>query len=259
LLLLGGLDPSGGAGLTVDAVVAASHDCHVLPVATAWTVQNRRAFVERRPVAAERWRAALAAALADGEVHAVKVGMLGEAAAAAAVATSLAPLVGQVPIVVDPVLVSTAAGPGAPAALAIALREQLVPLASLLLPNRPEAAAMFAGDPPRGLALGAAAVLAKGGHDDGPSCTDTLLVRGRDPVPFCRPRLPVGPVRGTGCALATAIAARLAHGVGLEAACREAGDWLHSLLRQLGPAPGDGLPRALPLAAQPPALRRTST
>jgi hydroxymethylpyrimidine/phosphomethylpyrimidine kinase len=247
LLLLGGIDPSGGAGLTVDAVVAARHGCHALPVVTAWTDQNRHGFRARMPLPPAQFRAALAAALADGDLHAVKVGMLGDEAAVAAVTEALEPLVGRVPIVVDPVLVSTAAGPAASAAMADAYREHLLPLASLLLPNHAEATALCGTDVAGALATGCAAVLAKDGHGAGAVVDDVLFRPACEPLHFRRPRLHVGPVRGTGCALATAIAAGLARGVGLAVACRQAGDWLHALLQGLGPAPADGLPRLLPL------------
>ncbi len=253
LLLLGGVDPSGGAGLTVDVLAAAQHGCHALPVVMACTVQNRHRFHGRQPVPPEQWRAALAAALADGEVHAVKVGMLGCADTVALAAAALEPLRGRVPIVVDPVLVSTASGPAASTAMAAAYRVHLVPIASLLVPNHVEAAAILGDGPAAALAAGCAAVLAKDGHGDGAVVDDTLFRRDGEPVHFRRPRLPVGRVRGTGCALAAAIASLLAGGAPLEVACRRAGDWLHELLQELGPAAADGLPRLLPL------VRRTST
>jgi len=253
LLLLGGIDPSGGAGLTVDAVVAALHGCAALPVVTALTVQNRRRFHCREPVPPAWLAAALAAALADGAVDAVKVGMLGGEATVAFVASALQPLVGRVPIVVDPVLVSTADGPAASAAMAAAYREHLLPIASLSLPNHAEAAAIWGGRIAAALASGCDGVLAKDGHGGGAMVDDVLWRRDAEPVHLRRPRLPVGRVRGTGCALATAVAARLAGGATIEDACRRAGDWLHARLQALGPAPADGLPRVLPL------VTRTST
>lgn len=253
LLLLGGLDPSGGAGLTVDAVVAARHGCEVLPVTTAWTVQNRHRFVARHALPPELLAAAFAAATADGPVDAVKVGMLGDEATIAFVAGALRPLVGRTPIVVDPVLVSTATGPAASAAMAAAYREHLLPIASLVLPNHPETVALCGGRADGLLGLGCRAVLQKDGHGDGEHVDDVLWRAAAEPLRMRRPRLAVGRVRGTGCALATAITARLAAGDPLEAACRGAGDWLHERLRELGPAPVDGLPRRLPL------LTRTST
>ena len=93
----------------------------------------------------------------------------------------------------------------------------------------------------------ASAILRKGGHGEGDQVTDLLVTQGRQRR-FVRPRLAVGPVHGTGCALATALAAGLAQGLDLEAASGRAGDWLHRMLTMLGPADGSGLARPLPLA-----------
>ncbi len=251
VLLLGGLDPSGGAGLTVDATVVALHGASPLPVALALTEQGRAAFRRSHAVAADVWRGALRAVLADGPVHAVKVGLLADVATLRTLASELAALAPAVPVVVDPVLSATAGGYSPPAELAAAYREHLLPRATLFTPNVPELAAVCAGDAQQALAAGARAVLVKGGHADGPQCTDTLCTA-RDRVVFARERLPVGPVRGTGCALASAIACHLAVGATLADACREAGDWLGQVLRTMGPPDPDGLPRPLPLARVPP-------
>lgn len=115
---------------------------------------------------------------------------------------------------------------------------------------------MADGDVARLLATGCRAVLRKGGHGEGATAGDEL----HTPTAlrtFARPRQAVGPVRGTGCALASAIAARLARGESLATACERAGDWLAALLAALGPADAEGLPRPLPLAAAP-GLTRTS-
>lgn len=248
VVLLGGVDPSGGAGITLDAMVVAVHGAQPLPIVLALTEQNRRGFRRCDPVAPARWRAALDAVLADGPVHAVKVGLAGDAANVRAVADAVAALPSGVPIVVDPVLSATAGGYAASADLVAAYRERLAPRATLLTPNTPELAALFAGDRRAALAAGAQAVLHKGGHADGPTSDDVLATAAGERT-FRRPRLPCGPVRGTGCALAAAIAARLAAGAELADACAAAGEWLAGLLRALGPAPADGLPRPLPLAA----------
>ena len=245
VLLLGGLDPSGGAGITLDATVVALHGLRPLPVAVVATVQNRRGFQSFAPVPA--WRQALAAVLDDGPVHAIKVGLLGDGALACEVADALQPLRASVPFVVDPVLSATTGGFAPREPLLAAYRERLAPLASLLTPNGPELAALFDGDVQRALRSGAGAVLHKGGHHDGPFADDVLCTAA-GATSFRRERLPAGPVRGTGCALAAAIAARLALGENLALACRGAGDWLAAMLRTLGPAAADGVPRTLPLA-----------
>lgn len=253
VLLLGGLDPSGGAGITADATVVALHRAHALPIATTFTEQNRHGFRRGHAVPTEQWSRALHAALDDGEVHAAKVGLLADAVAVRGVARELAPLRGRVPIVVDPVLSATAGGFTAGAEMAAAYLELLVPLATVLTPNVPELAALVAGDAQRALAAGAGAVLEKGGHREAAS-SDDVLWQGGDRVVFRRERLACGPVRGTGCALAAAIASRLARGSSVAESCRLAGDWLAALLRTLGPPAPDGLPRTLPFARVLPVL-----
>src|SRR5262249_36276292 len=159
--------PSGGAGITADATVAALHHVEPLPIAVAFTEQNRRRFQRCHAVPAEQWTPALRAVLDDGPVHAVKVGLLADAVTVRSVARELSALRDRAPIVVDPVLSSTAGGWRHGDDVAAAHRELLVPLASVLTPNTPELATLFAGDARRALAAGARALLHKGGHADG--------------------------------------------------------------------------------------------
>jgi hydroxymethylpyrimidine/phosphomethylpyrimidine kinase len=250
VLLFGGLDPTGGAGVTVDATVVALHHAEPLPIAVVATEQNRRAFVRATPLPTEQWTRSLRTVLDDGPVHAVKVGLVADAVTMRGIARELAPLRGTVPIVVDPVLSATAGGFTASSELVAAYHELLVPLATVLTPNLPELAALYGGDPQRALAQGAAAVLVKGGHGDGAACEDVLWQRG-ERLAFRRERIDCGAVRGTGCALAAAIAARLARGSSAAEACRTAGEWLAALLRVLGPAPAGGLLRLLPFGRAP--------
>ncbi len=253
VLLLGGLDPSGGAGITADATVIALHHAQALPIAIAFTEQNRLAFRRCYPVPSEQWCRALHAVLEEGEVHAVKVGLIADTLTLRTVARELTALRGQVPIVVDPVLSATAGGLIANSDLAAAYLELLVPITTVFTPNVPELAAVCEGDAKRALAAGAEAVLAKGGHAEGVHCEDVLW-QGDERLAFVRSRQHVGPVRGTGCALASAIAARMAHGAGIAQACRRGGDWLAALLRVLGSASQDGLPRSLPFGRALPVL-----
>ena len=255
VLLLGGFDPSGGAGVTADATVVSMHGLQPLPVALALTAQNRHGFRACYAVPEEQWLAMFAAAIGEGPVHSIKTGLLGSARAIELLARHLRPFVGQVPIVVDPVLSATAGGYAAAAEVLAAYREHLLPLASLCVPNEPELHALAAGDVGALLALGCGAVLHKGGHGDGALAIDTLHTA-RERHCFERPRLATGPVHGTGCALASAIAAHLANGQPLPSACRDAGDWLANLLAELARTPGDGLPRSLPFASP---CRQTST
>lgn len=246
VLLLGGLDPSGGAGVTVDATVVALHGLAPLPIATTTTVQGMRGFEDASPVPAKVWRRQLDVVLDDGPVAAVKVGYLGTPELVGDVTAALLELSRTAKVVVDPVLSATAGGMTGSAALAVAYREQLAPLAALITPNVPELVALADGDPAALLEAGAGAVLAKGGHGDGDDAVDELW-GGAAPERFVRPRRSCGPVRGTGCALASAVASRLAQGATLSAACAGAGDWLAGLLASMQPR-SDELPQPLPLS-----------
>jgi hydroxymethylpyrimidine/phosphomethylpyrimidine kinase len=183
-------------------------------------------------------------------IDAVKLGFIGDVHALGRIAELLSLLDPRVPIVVDPVLSATAGGLSERAGLAAAYNEHLVPRAVLVTPNVPELAALAEGDPGALLRAGAAAVLLKGGHGDGPDAVDELFEQSGALHRFARPRREVGPVRGTGCALASAIACHLASGLDVVAAASRAGDWLHGVLARVRPRP-DGLPSLLPLGGEP--------
>lgn len=230
VLVIAGLDPSGGAGLVADVRLCERLGARPLAVATALTVQTTEGVAASHPVDAAVIEAQLDALLADVEVAAVKIGMLGSPAVAAAVARALAAT--AAPVVWDPVGHATRGV----ALFAGELREAadvLAPRAALVTPNADEAtrltgvAIVEADDAVAAgrllCARGAGAVLVKGGHW-GPAATaiDVLVTAG-DAIAIEGPRLAVdGPVHGTGCALATAIACNLAAGRTLEGACRHA-------------------------------------
>ena len=250
VLLLGGLDPSGGAGITVDATVVSLLGGEPLPIAVATTIQGLRGFVQAIAIDPAVIRQQVATVLADGPVRAVKVGYVGSVAQVLAVAEALQPLRGKAKIIVDPVLSATAGGMATGEDLVLAYRQHLVPIASLVTPNEPELQALAGGDARTLLQRGALAVLHKGGHGEGSESVDALwsseLSPGEQPYRFVRQRFSCGPVRGTGCALASAIATHVADKRSMLDACRLAGDWLHALLSRVQPRPS-GLPRHLPL------------
>jgi hydroxymethylpyrimidine/phosphomethylpyrimidine kinase len=220
VLVVAGLDPSGGGGLAADLEALAAVGARGLPVASALTAQGPRGARSVWPVAPERLLAQMEPLLAPGApaIAAVKVGMLGTAANATALARFLdrAPL-RWVPVVLDPVLAASSGRPlytGDTAALTPLLRR-----AALLTPNRPELAALT-GRPVRSdhqavaaaRALGAAAVLVKGGHRRGAPLD--LLVTADEVTAFPGVRRP-GAARGTGCRLASAVAGLLGRGASL--------------------------------------------
>lgn len=250
VLLLGGLDPSGGAGISLDATVVSLLGGEPLPIAVATTVQSLRGFSHFTSIDESVIREQLTLVAADGPVGAIKVGFLGSAAMILAVADVLQPFIGKVEIVVDPVLSATAGGMGMGAELVAAYREHLIPIAGLVTPNTPELELLAGGSARALLDLGAKAVLQKGGHGEGPRACDQLFTREHGPSDalcrFERQRFACGPVRGTGCALAAAIATNLADQHSLVESCRMAGDWLGTILSRVRPR-SSGLPCHLPL------------
>lgn len=245
VLIIAGTDSSGGAGLTRDTATLAHFELEALCAVTAVTAQSDAAVAAVQVVPAALVSAQMAAALAGGRARAVKTGMLATRANVLAVAEALgrAP---DLPLVVDPVLAASSGGELLEAAGRSALIAALLPRATLLTPNIQEAALLLGARPAsseeelleqgRALcALGAAAVLVKGGHAPGPRATDWLLSADGARRAFSAPRSARGH-RGTGCALATAIAAGLAVGMPLAAACERAKQYVTALL-QTTPAP----------------------
>jgi len=239
VLVIAGSDSSGGAGLIRDVQVLMHFVTDALCAVTAVTAQSDARVTAVHLVPPETVRAQIAAALATRRVAAVKIGMLGTREIVQAVVDSLRQT--DVPIVLDPVLVSSSGAVLLDAAGRAVLREQLMPRVTLVTPNTHEAAALLgeelaSGEPAlveqaqRLLALGPRWVLLKGGHASGPDAID-LLAAPSGVVRIVAPRLNATR-RGTGCALASAIAAHLAAGQPMEAACRNAKEYVRSLLRQ---------------------------
>ncbi|MBI5852649.1 MAG: hydroxymethylpyrimidine/phosphomethylpyrimidine kinase [Planctomycetes bacterium] len=215
-----GVDPGGGAGLALDLRVAARLGVVTAAVPTCLTVQTRAGFVRAEPVEPGLLRAMLDAARADGDgaLGAVKVGMCADAASVRVVAEWFAALCEPRPwLVVDPVLGATAGGAPARAKdVAAELLGRLLPLGAVVTPNLDELVALTGTrDAESGAAIllerGSSAVLVKGGHGEGQVVVDRLVTRDGERV-FHHARVSRGPVHGTGCALASGIAARLAQG-----------------------------------------------
>jgi hydroxymethylpyrimidine/phosphomethylpyrimidine kinase len=232
VVVVGGFDPGGGAGILRDVATARALGAHAFAVGTAWTEQGPGVHrVEPREPAAVR--EALARAVAAGPA-AVKLGMAVGPETAAAILDGLAGYAG--PVVVDPVLATSRGG-----ALWDAHPHALMPLlrrAALVTPNALEAAALTglpvttaaeAEAAGRALVAGAglAAVLIKGGHlDEGTAEVVEWLVTPAGASRSTHPRLAGTSPRGTGCALATAIAVELGRGAALLRAVTSATTWL---------------------------------
>ncbi len=246
-LTIAGSDPSGGAGLQADLKTFTAHGVYGAAVITAVTAQNSGGVRAVHPLPPAIVAAQLAAVLEDIPFTAVKIGMLATAEIIAVVAEQLR-LHPPPAFVLDPVMLSTSGHPLLlPDAVDI-LRKHLLPFATLITPNLPEAAVLLAceaiADPSEAarelLALGAGAVLLKGGHASGEELVDVLLTRERtEPHLYHHRRLDTPHTHGTGCALSAAIAARLARGVPLIEAVEGAIAWLQQAIALAWP-PGQG-------------------
>jgi hydroxymethylpyrimidine/phosphomethylpyrimidine kinase len=238
-------DPTGGAGIQADLLTIASLGCHPLSVLTALTAQDTRG-VDAFNAVEPAWIARQARVVLDDiPVAAFKLGMLGSARNAEAVAAILAGHP-RIPVVLDPVLASGRGDALADDETVQALRSALLPLVTVLTPNSLEARRLALAAPDAGLAdcaraltgLGCQYVLVTGTHEPGTQVVNTLYGAGGALREDRWPRL-AGEYHGSGCTLASALAAFLARGLALEDAVREAQAYTWKAL-QAGFQPGRG-------------------
>jgi len=238
-LTIAGSDSSGGAGIQADLKTFAALGVYGASVITALTAQNTLRVSGIHQVPAEFVTAQIDAVFSDLAVGAVKIGMVAQLSSIDAIAAGLKRWSPK-HVVLDPVMVATS-GDRLLASEAIeALRSKLIPCASIITPNLPEAAALL--DEPvaeseaavehqgkRLLAMGCRAVLIKGGHGEGAESIDYLIdPQGTRALPA--PRIATKNTHGTGCSLSSAIAAGLAKGEGLETAVRNAKAWISAAI-----------------------------
>ncbi|HEX5462281.1 MAG TPA: bifunctional hydroxymethylpyrimidine kinase/phosphomethylpyrimidine kinase [Steroidobacteraceae bacterium] len=244
VLVIAGSDSSGGAGILRDLTVLANLGCEALCAISAVTAQTHGHLVSVHHVPPQLIRTQIRTALESAAIGAIKIGMLGTAATVNAVAESLPPG-GAIPVVLDPVLLSSSGGVLLDEEGRAEMRSRLFPVATLITPNIPEAASLCGTAPAASreellaqarslLATGTGAVLLKGGHAAGAESVDLLLTAHGTAQWLSSPRLQAR-ARGTGCTLASAIAAGLASGSTIEAACDSAKRYVHSLLSQKAP------------------------
>ena len=232
-------DPTGGAGLQADVLTLAALGCHPLSVLTAVTVQDTRGVSRMQALDARLVAEQAERLLAEVAVAAFKIGVVASAANAQAIAAVLAAHP-RVPVVLDPVLASGRGDALAGSATLEALRAHLLPRTTVLTPNTLEALAL--GGVAACLARGCQYVLVTGTHADTPEVVNTLHGAAGVVREDRWPRLPAS-YHGSGCTLASAIAARLAHGDPVPEAARAAQDYTwHALERGFRPASGQHLP-----------------
>jgi len=237
-LTIAGSDSGGGAGIQADLKAFAAHGVHGLSAIAALTAQHTRGVTAVHVPPVAFLRAQVDACFDDFRIGAVKLGMLATAEVIHAVADALE--AHRPPhIVVDPVMVATSGAKLLADDALEAMRTRLLPLATVLTPNIPEAELLLGsriangGDAERALAglraLGAGAVLLKGGHlDEGARVIDRLADADGE-LRFGHARIAVEG-HGTGCTLASAIAANLCLGRGVRAACEAATDHVAAAL-----------------------------
>ena len=251
-LTIAGSDSSGGAGIQADLKTFAALGVYGASVITALTAQNTNGVTGIHQVPADFVTAQIDAVFGDLDVKAVKIGMVAQPSTIDAIAAGLARWSPK-HIVLDPVMVATSGDRLLAMDAVEALRTKLIPRASLITPNLPEAAALL--DEPvaasdaaiesqgkRLLAMGCPGVLIKGGHGQGAESID-YLVSGNGSIALSAPRIATRNTHGTGCSLSSAIAAGLARGEEMETAVRHAKTWISAAITaadRLGVGHGHG-------------------
>lgn len=246
VLSIAGSDSGGGAGIQADIKTITALGGYAATVITAITAQNTLGVRAIHAVPVEIIRSQMDAVLEDIGADCIKTGMLASVEIIEAVYERLAALGPNIPRVIDPVMVATSGVRLIDEGAVAALKARLIPGAALLSPNIPEAE-VLAGltirnieDMQRAgralLALGANAVLIKGGHMTGAQVRDVLLSEQGVEI-FSSPRIDTRHTHGTGCTLASGIATGLAQGMPLSDAVRRARDYVFEAIRT---APGLG-------------------
>lgn len=243
-LTIAGSDSSGGAGIQADLKSFSALGAYGMSVIVALTAQNTTGVAGVMEVPADFVRLQLEAVASDVRIDTVKVGMLASAELVATVTAGLDSLRQanpELPIVVDPVMVATS-GARLLADDAVGAMRRLLPHASLITPNLPEAGVLLDEPPAVGeqqmvdqasrlLGLGARRVLLKGGHGSGPESVDVLAETGHDAQLLRAPRVATHNTHGTGCSLSSAIAALRPQRDDWPSAVRDAKTWLTGALQ----------------------------
>ena len=210
ILIIAGSDSGGGAGIQADIKAVSALGGHPMTAITAITAQNTLGVQGVHPVPVGMVLAQMESCLSDIGVDAVKIGMIGSADTAGAVAERLEALQG-VPVVFDPVMVATS-GSSLADADAIAAFERLMSRATVTTPNLPELAVLGGEAAARAKAR---ALLIKGGHGTGDMLTDRLIEADGTETVWRDARIDTQHTHGTGCTLASAIAVGLGYGMSL--------------------------------------------
>jgi hydroxymethylpyrimidine/phosphomethylpyrimidine kinase len=246
VLIIAGSDSGGGAGIQADIKAVSALGAYAMTAITALTAQNTLGVHGVFPIPPEFLDQQIAVVLDDLGADCIKTGMLHDVAVIETVVAALESRAPGVKLVVDPVMVAKGGAPLLVDEAVETLRTKLVPRATVLTPNLPEAEALAGRSVSDDhdmdalgealLSLGPQAVLLKGGHMEGGLVRDRLVTAAGIRV-FENPRIETRHTHGTGCTLASSIAAGLAQGLTLENAVARAEAYLHEAIRT---APGIG-------------------
>lgn len=245
VLVIAGSDSGGGAGIQADIKTITALGAFAATAITALTAQNTLGVHGVLPVPPAFIRQQIEVVLSDVGADVIKIGMLGDATTIETVCDALTAFAPGIPVVLDPVMVAKGGHPLLAAQAVEVLRRRLLPMAAVITPNLPEAEALtgltITTEPEMHaaaaslLALGAPAVLLKGGHLASDTVTDLLAAAGTEA--FAAPRIKTRHTHGTGCTTASAIAAGLAQGLTLRDSVLRARAYVRAALAG---APGFG-------------------
>ena len=246
VLVIAGSDSGGGAGIQADIKTVTALGGFAATAITALTAQNTLGVQAVMPVPPDFIQRQIRAVLDDIGADAIKIGMLGGTDAIAAVLEVLSRHAAGIPIVLDPVMIAKGGHALLENRAVATLRDRLLPAAALITPNIPEAEALT-GNTIRSvedmlaaaealIGMGAKAVLLKGGHLEAETLTDLLVTRERQRA-FSDQRIRTRHTHGTGCTIASAVAAGLAQGMDLPQAVMRARNYVRAAIAA---APGYG-------------------
>jgi len=240
-LTIAGSDSGGGAGIQADLKAFSALGVYGASVITAVTAQNTCGVTAVHGIPVDVIRAQIDAVLSDLNVAAIKIGMLATPEIIQVVADAIKGFEGAV--VLDPVMVAKSGDRLLATEAITTLKEILLPLATVVTPNLPEAAELLGSEEASDsaiakhqgdaiCAMGVNAVLMKGGHASGDQCDDWLIQENAESVCFSSPRIDTKNTHGTGCTLSSSIAANLAKGQQLTASVSNAHRYLHQAILQ---------------------------
>ena len=238
-LTIAGSDSGGGAGIQADLKSFSALGVYGASVITAVTAQNTQEVTAVHGIPDDIIAAQIRAVVHDIRIDAIKVGMLARSSIIHTVAKELT--LHSAPIILDPVMIAKSGDALLQEEAISALRSCLLPMATLLTPNIPEAAVLLDTNPAKDpneledqgralLTMGPKAVLMKGGHASGTNCVDILVLKGKSPIRLTAPRIDTKNTHGTGCTLSSSITAGIAKGLTIEVVTHEAHTYLQAAI-----------------------------